>query len=299
MGADRVKDARLQTLMAEFDRLKMKYTESIDYFSGKLSEISSKSAALGVTIEEPKLVKKFLKSLTRKKYIHIVASLEHVLDLNTTSFEDITGRLKANEERIFEEEEETQEDQTKLMWMNTEAQNRNFNGENRGRGCGERFYSRGRGCGRFNGERGDSTRNVDLSKITCYRCDKQGHYASSCPDRLLKLQEAQENTEEETEDVDELLMHEVVYLNEKNCTPSKYKTNTEEEYIWYLNNGASNHMTGDRRYFMKLDDSVTGKVCFGDDSRIDIKGKGSISFIDRNGDSRVMNNVYFIPDLRS
>lgn len=42
MGAERVREARLQTLMAEFDRLKMKETETIDDFAGKLSEISSK-----------------------------------------------------------------------------------------------------------------------------------------------------------------------------------------------------------------------------------------------------------------
>lgn len=34
-------------------------------------------------------------------------------------------------------------------------------------------------------------------------------------------------------------------------------------------------------------------------NRIDIKGKGTISFIDMNGDSRKMTDVYFIPDLRS
>jgi len=48
VGAERVREARLQTLMNEFDRLKMKETETIDDFSGKLAEISSKSAALGV-----------------------------------------------------------------------------------------------------------------------------------------------------------------------------------------------------------------------------------------------------------
>lgn len=76
VGAERVKEARLQTLMADFDRLKMKETETIDEFVGKLSEISSKSAALGEELEESKMVKKFLKCLPRKKYIHIVAALE-------------------------------------------------------------------------------------------------------------------------------------------------------------------------------------------------------------------------------
>lgn len=118
VGADRVKEARLQTLMTEFDRLKMKETETIDDFGGKLSELASRSAVLGIAIEETKLVKKFLMSLPRKKYIHIVASLEQVLDLSTTSFEDILGRLKAYEKRICEEEPE-EDDKGKLMYANT------------------------------------------------------------------------------------------------------------------------------------------------------------------------------------
>ncbi|XP_048596513.1 uncharacterized protein LOC125578211 [Brassica napus] len=210
VGAERVKEARLQTLMSEFERLKMKDTEKIDDFSGKLSEIASKFA---------ELVKKFLTSLPRKKFIHIVASLEQVLDRNNTKFEDIIGRLKAYEEH--------------------------------------------------------------------------------CPDRLLKLQETQENDNTDTQDADELMMHEVVYLNEKNCNPEKYETHTDTADIWYLDNGASNHMTGDQRYFSVLDNTVTGKVRFGDDSKIDIKGKGTISFTDMNGEARRMNDVYFIPNLRS
>ena len=91
VGAERVREARLQTLMSDFERLKMKDSETIDDFVGKLTEIRSKSAALGETIEESKLVKKFLTSLPRKKFIHMVASLEQVLDLKTTSFEDMVG----------------------------------------------------------------------------------------------------------------------------------------------------------------------------------------------------------------
>lgn len=300
VGAERVKDARLQTLMSEFDRLKMKEADKIDDFGSKLAEIAAKSAALGVSIEEPKLVKKFLSGLPRRKYIHMVASLEQLLDLNTTSFEDVLGRLKAYEERISEEDD-SQEEQTKLMY--TEGQTsqynreynrdtRDYNRDSRGRGRGGRTNYRGRGRGRSNGPR-------DASRITCYRCDKLGHYATDCPDRLLKLQETHENDNTSTQDADELMMHEVVYLNEKNCIPDKYETNTDAEDIWYLDNGASNHMTGDKRYFSDIDNTVTGKVRFGDDSRIDIKGKGTISFIDMNGESRKMMNVYFIPELRS
>ena len=138
MGADRVREARLQTLTADFNRLKMKESETIDGFVGRISELSSKSAALGEDIDEPKMVKKFLHSLPRKKYIHIIAALEQVLDLNKTSFEDIVGRLKAYEERIADEEEEKQEDhsQSKLMYANADSQTQEKYDSMRGRGRG-------------------------------------------------------------------------------------------------------------------------------------------------------------------
>lgn len=71
------------------------------------------------------------------------------------------------------------------------------------------------------------------------------------------------------------------------------------ENVWYLDNGASNHMSGNRSFFCRLDEGVTGKVCFGDDSRIDIKGKGSIRFVLEGGEKKTLNNVYYIHGLRS
>ena len=89
--------------MSKFDKLKMTNTDTVDDYAGKLSGLASRAAALGEIMEASKLVKKFLKGLPRTKFIHIVASLEQVLDLNSTGFEDIVGRLKAFEERIKEE----------------------------------------------------------------------------------------------------------------------------------------------------------------------------------------------------
>ncbi|KAJ0851720.1 hypothetical protein HanRHA438_Chr14g0630181 [Helianthus annuus] len=63
LGVDRVKEARLQTLMTEFNSLKMIETNTIDEFTSKLTGISSKAAFVSKTFEETKTVKKFLTSL--------------------------------------------------------------------------------------------------------------------------------------------------------------------------------------------------------------------------------------------
>lgn len=311
IGAERVREARLQTLESEFDRLKMKDGDSIDDLVGKMSEIASKSAALGETIEEPKMVKKFLKSLPRKKFIHMVASIEQLLDLKKTSFEDIVGRLKAYEERICEDEDE--DHQNKLMYANMES-HRDHQGDYRGRGRGGRYNNRGRGRGRSsNWENRDTSRpywenkdaaksywdNRDATRVTCFRCDKQGHFAATCPDRLLKLQETQETKEEDTEAADALMMHEIVYLNERNVRPKEFDSNSDGDRVWYLDNGASNHMKGNKDYFKYLDTTISGKVRFGDDSRIDIRGKGSIIFVSQDGEKKLLSDVYYIPYLRS
>ena len=183
------------------------------------------------------------------------------------------------------------------MYANMDYQS-SHEGYGRARGQGGRNTSRGRGLGRYNNQR-DWKQGRDTSRVVCFRCDKTGHYAYLCPDRLLKLQEALENENESTEEAEELMMHEVVYLNEENVMPSKFETNSDQDNIWYLDNGASNHMTGNREYFSELDEKLSGKVMFGDDSRIDIKGKGSILFLSKDGKRKILANVYFIPDLRS
>lgn len=152
MGADHVREVRLQTLMADFNRLKMKETDSTESIYTKFLGSNYLKKFLGKNIEEPNIVKKFLSSLPKKKYINIIAAPEKVIDLDKTSFKDIVERLKAYEEIIFDEEEEKKEDQgqNKLMYTNTDSQPYQERYDSRKGTCrGDRFWYRGRGRGRF------------------------------------------------------------------------------------------------------------------------------------------------------
>jgi len=68
---------------------------------------------------------------------------------------------------------------------------------------------------------------------------------------------------------------------------------------WYLDTGASNHMTGDASIFSKLSHSVIGSMKFGDGSLVEIAGRGTILFESKDGGHRAFHDVYYIPRLRS
>lgn len=91
-------------------------------------------------------------------------------------------------------------------------------------------------------------------------------------------------------------------LDEKRVVPALMTAKEEkvsDTNMWYLDNGASNHMTGFKTKFEDLDESIIGQVRFGDGSIFKIKGKGTVMMMCKNGEERAMHEVYYIPSLRN
>lgn len=93
----------------------------------------------------------------------------------------------------------------------------------------------------------------------------------------------------------------VVMLNEGNVIPKlgPVVDRGVETNLWYLDNGASNHMTGIKSKFKDMDETVTGQVRFEDGSTVEIQGKGTVMFKCKNGENCLLREVYYIPTLRN
>ncbi|GKA19027.1 zinc finger, CCHC-type containing protein [Tanacetum coccineum] len=305
MGEDRVQQARLQTLKSEFEMLHMKEDETIDAFTTKLTTLVNKTASLGHTIKDEELVRKLLNAVP-DRYLQIVASIEQYSDLDEMTLEEAIGRLKTYEERIKYKKGKEVDNQEKLMFTRHENKGR----FSRGRGRGKHKFSQGRNRENFKTERKDGETshknfnnnskrsNYDTSKLTCFNCNKIGHISPKCPDRA-KRNEQSHLVEEDLEPT--LLM---ATLEDEDQNVSLHEEDighkeTNKESLWYLDNGASNHMTGIREHFKELDEKVSGKVKFGDGSYIEIKGKGSIIIECDDDKQRIISHVYYIPNLKS
>ncbi|XP_076917910.1 uncharacterized protein LOC143578130 [Bidens hawaiensis] len=269
MGAERVKDARLHTLIREFDGLMMKETETIDEYASRITAISSKATTLGQPYEERKLVQKFFTSLP-SRFIQVVASLEQVLDLKTVGFEDVVGRLKTYEERI------------KGYVLRSEE---------------GRFHANRVGvAGKVHTE--DVVVDVAIRTMVHKEGPMKGIY-ERCPERR---KDKQANLADAKEKDLSLYMvqcvQEEVYLNEQKVIPKDYESGSDEQELWYLDNGASNHMTGNVSFFYELNKRVSGNVKFRDGSYVDICGKGSILLVGKTGEQQLLTDIYYIPSLQ-
>ena len=69
--------------------------------------------------------------------------------------------------------------------------------------------------------------------------------------------------------------------------------------MWYLDIGASSHMTSMKTFYQSLDESHKGVVRFGDGSSIRYEGKGEEHVNCTNGDRMIFENIFYIPKLKT
>ncbi|WVZ95085.1 LOW QUALITY PROTEIN: hypothetical protein U9M48_040890 [Paspalum notatum var. saurae] len=303
VDSDRVKKAKLRR---EFETISFHDGEAVEDFALRLTPLVSQLGTLGEVIKEETVVAKYLR-VVPSRYAHVAIAIETMLDLDALSIKDVTGRLKAVEDRVDAPTAQGEGPKGQLLLTEEEWTARM---KEKQRGDAGSSLSRGRGR-----RRGKSRRKAGASepkeeggkaaaKDKCLNCGKFGHWARNChaPRRREQANLAQEEEEKpalllahgcstEVEAGEPALLmaqacavnseaeeakHAPVRLEEPRAQVHLGKEEGDEEATerWYLDSGASNHMTGSL-------------------------GRGTILFSCSNGGHRALTGGYYIPRLRS
>ncbi|KAH0674522.1 hypothetical protein KY290_024886 [Solanum tuberosum] len=70
------------------------------------------------------------------------------------------------------------------------------------------------------------------------------------------------------------------------------KSEPEEQIIWYVDTGRSNHMTGSKYSFTDLNENFRSTASFGDLSTVNVMEKADINFKTKNGCVETITNVF-------
>ncbi|GJY62081.1 hypothetical protein Tco_0462738 [Tanacetum coccineum] len=71
---------------------------------------------------------------------------------------------------------------------------------------------------------------------------------------------------------------------------------TSTKQTWYLDSGCSNHMTGTKSCFVRIDVTFKRTVKLGNNSKLVVLGKGDIRF-EIDGITQTITDVFFVPQL--
>ena len=92
IGTKKVKDTKLQMLTTKFEELKMGDDEAFDSFYGKLNEIIIANLNLEEKIEDSKVVRKILRSLS-ESFRAKVTAIKESKDLDEIKIQELIGSL--------------------------------------------------------------------------------------------------------------------------------------------------------------------------------------------------------------
>lgn len=93
--------------------------------------------------------------------------------------------------------------------------------------------------------------------------------------------------------------NEHVLLNEDRSQACAATEGEDCDPTWFLDTGASNHMSGHRDIFFDLNIGVHDSIKLGDGSVVQMEGRGTVLFESHTGEHLVLSEVCFIPRMQS
>ncbi|XP_016191848.1 protein CROWDED NUCLEI 4-like [Arachis ipaensis] len=181
-GTKQVRETRIDMLMKEYEIFSMKEDESIDQMFERFSIIINNLDAMGRNYSEETLVRKILRSLTKKWEVKSTTISERN-DLIKITYDELRGKLLAYKTTHMSQDKDDKKKSIALksrMTAKEEEYDDSFSDEEMVLFARKmrrllRFKSKGKGsC---------SSKEVkkDQVKFTCHHCKELGHFKSDCP----------------------------------------------------------------------------------------------------------------------
>ncbi|CAM8929385.1 unnamed protein product [Rhodiola kirilowii] len=103
-GTSKVKISRMETVTSKFENLRMQEDETIADFNTRVLDISNEAFTLGEPMSEETLVRKVLRSLT-KRYAMKALAVKEANDVKTMRLDELMGSLQSHEMDMNEEDQ--------------------------------------------------------------------------------------------------------------------------------------------------------------------------------------------------
>ena len=114
-------------------------------------------------------------------------------------------------------------------------------------------------------------KEIDLSKVKCFCCHKLGHFASQCPNKKNKNSKSKFSSLAEIEDFSSRFEE---YIGLIACMLNFVFTS-----VWYVDSGASFHMTRCEEFFISLhEEDIDLQIELGDNGKYKAIVHGTITF---------------------
>jgi histone deacetylase 1/2 len=257
-----------------------------DYLQ-ELNLVVTQLARMGVSIPDEDLVGNTLNGLPRSwsTFKQIQRAKERL-----PKFSELKGLLL--QEEIARKLESRQEEEVLAL-------------REGGRGL-DKHRGRGGRSGRSNQGRGRSEigSRTDLSHIICHKCGKRGHFARNCDmaDLEQKIQDLQLR-------LSKMRQEKSTQVNLTEEDGGEIESNSEEinvclaafaaEEDWFLDSGATSHVTGNRSLLLNLDQSSVPSVRLAGNQVMPVEGKGNVRIEDTNGEIKIVSDVLYVPGVRT
>jgi transposase InsO family protein len=289
---------RKMNLRTQLKNTRMQKGETIQEYFSRISEFKEQLEVIGDTIDEDELIMTALNGLTRPwdAFIQTICARTEKLKFDSLWEECIQEETRvANREALLARDDDqalathTKGGRKKPYFQKeTHKEPQQSNKFNHKESHPRRFQKKGQ------------RKERDYSSVQCYHCDKMGHIAKFCPARReeykRKHKRLHAHVVEDEEPLTKMIREQI---KDYVLISALSRSVTPGEDTWFIDSGASKHMTGQRNILSCISEKkFSQKVTLGDDYQYPIKGVGESNHKLNSGNSLKMKDVLYVPGLK-